>query len=390
MRRSVLVSAGIAALISGVVVIAWASSPAEKLPAPPFDRSPAGGSNSPDPGKPLPFVLKLAELRGDDFRIRVPTGTYTAPEGGAPAYRVPGPIASFQGPDGQWRGRGYLETYPRLMTFSGEAVAVADAADGTRSRATLKYTFEGGKTYEVKLTVKADHVLLEETSDLGPRNLYVFDAFPNWQPTSGFAVGLTGQAHAFRYLPCFYDKPEATVNPVSDLAKIQGLREAKDANGTWSYKKDDGEGSSNDEVDTSKSGYEILILGVWWRALLPGGVAVVSSDAESKDVAGFWCRDVGSWKHGDAMGFQLWQRRQLPGEPASRHFLGPETKSDSTPNPRTAGMLGKSLYEGHVTIELNLGVGSRKLGFAATRKGEGDKLPEPFKKLVATTFQEGE
>ncbi|MFP4139493.1 MAG: hypothetical protein ACOCZU_08130 [Planctomycetota bacterium] len=353
MRRSLLVTAGVAAFISGVVVIAWASSPGEKLPAPPFERSPAGGSNSPEPSDPLPFVLKLAEIGGEGFRIRVPTGTYTAPEGGAPAYRVPGPIASFKGPDGQWRGRGYLETYPRLMKFSGKKVDVADAADGTRSSATLKYTFEGGKTYEVKLAVKADHVLLEETSDLGPRNMYVFDAFPNWQPTSGFAVGLAGQTHAFRYLPCFYDKPEATVNPTAEQARRVGT-DAK-------------------ETDP-----------------VPGGVAVVSADAESKDVAGFWCRDVGSWRQGEAMGFQLWQRRQLPGEPASRHFLGPETKSDSTPNPRTAGMLGKSLYEGHVTIELNLGVGSRKLGFTATRKGEGDKLPDPFKKLVAATLKEGE
>jgi hypothetical protein len=83
------------------------------------------------------------------------------------------------------------------------------------------------------------------------------------------------------------------------------------------------------------------------------------------------------------MGLQLWQRRQRPGDPASRHFLGPETKSDTTPNPRTAGMLGTSLYEGHVTIELSLGRGTRKLAFAVTPKGSPkDRLPEPFLKKV--------
>ena len=83
------------------------------------------------------------------------------------------------------------------------------------------------------------------------------------------------------------------------------------------------------------------------------------------------------------MGIQLWQRRQRPGDPASRHFLGPETKSDATPNPRTAGMLGTSLYEGHVTIELNLGRGSRKLGFAAVAKGTPkEQLPAPFMRCV--------
>jgi hypothetical protein len=386
MRRSVLVLAGAGLVASAVVVAALATSHAEKLPEPPFERSPAGGSNSPEPSDPLPFVLKLVELRGEDFRIRVPHGEYTAPAGGAPAYRVPGPIAAFKGPDGEWRGRGYLETYPRLTKFSGKTLPVADAADGTRSRATLTYTFEGGKTYKVKLTVKADHVLMEETSDLGPRNLYVFDAFPNWQPTSGFATGLNGMTHAFRYLPCFYDKPEATINPLADRAKRLNEQGSNGGEGQWTYRDEGSQG--DDDRDTSNSGYALLR--VWQNMEIPGGVAVVSADEDSRDVAGFWCRDVDSWKQGDAMGFQLWQRRQLPGEPASRHFLGPETKSDSTPNPRTAGMLGKSLYEGHVTIELNLGVGSRELGFAAAAKGEGDKLAGPFKKLVAATWKEGE
>ncbi len=319
-----------------------------KLCAPPFDRSPAGGSNSPEPSDPPRFVLKTVDLSGEGFAVRVPTGSYTAPEGGAPNYTVPGPIVAFQGPDGQWRGRGYLETYPRLTGFTGSVIA-ATSNDGRTRDVALRYTFEGGKTYEVKLIIMPDCVLMTETSDLGPRNLYVMDMYYNWQPTAGFAARLIPAKRdasrpirpAFVYLPCFYDKPEATLNPTADLARL-----------------------ADDEHRYLKT---------------PGAVAVTSAEPGSKDVAGFFCRQVADWKNGDTMGLQLWQRRQLPGDPGSRHFLGPETKSDSPPNPRTAGLLGKSLYEGHVTVELNLGVGTRKLGFTAVGKGSPrPNLAVPF------------
>ena len=46
-------------------------------------------------------------------------------------------------------------------------------------------------------------------------------------------------------------------------------------------------------------------------------------------------------------------------------------------------MLGKSLYEGHVTIELHLGKGTRKLGFTVSSKaGSKDKLIDSFKARV--------
>ena len=69
-----------------------------------------------------------------------------------------------------------------------------------------------------------------------------------------------------------------------------------------------------------------------------------------------------------------------PGEPASRHFIAPETKSDSTPNPRTAGLMGTSLYEGHVTIELGLGRGTRQLVFVVAPKGpDKSTIADPIK-----------
>ncbi|MFW6062077.1 MAG: hypothetical protein ACOC93_04640 [Planctomycetota bacterium] len=331
-----LLLCSVLSLLSAGCQHAAANPEAEALPAS-RGSIPVGGANSPEPSPPPDLAIDTAVLDAGDFSIRVPTGTYQAPEGGAPNYSVPGPIVAFQGDDGVWRGHGYLETYPRLLGFEGRL----DSEEGT---AELRYSFEDGQSYHVTLQTSDGAVLLDETSDLGPRNLYVFDAYYDWQPGSGFALDQTGENHAFVYLPCYYDKPEITINPAAAMAAAEA-----DPNAPKSY---------------------------------PGAAAVTSDRLDTRDVAGFWCRDAASWAGGDTMGIQLWQHRQLPGDPASRHFLGPETKSDSTPNPRTAGMLGQSLYEGHVTIELNLGTGSRKLGFAACGKGDGEQLPEPFQAVV--------
>jgi hypothetical protein len=326
---------GVLAVVLAGAALAAAPAPAKEPP--PLDDPVVGGANSPKPSPPHELLIPTQELDGGPFRVRVPAGTYQAPKGGAPNYAVPGPIVAFRGPDGVWRGHGYLETYPRLVAFKG-------TVEG--NRADLRYTFEGGQSYQVRLEAAGGALLLDETADLGPRNLYVFDCYYGpWLPKAGVALDLKAEDHAFLYLPCYYDKPEVTVNPAAGLAA--GARPEN----------------------------------------TPGGVAVLSADPATRDVAAFWCRQPDQWKAGDTMGFQLWQHRQLPGDPSSRHFLGPETKSDSTPNPRTASLLGPSLYEGHITIEFNLGTGTRRLGFAAVPKGDSRQtLADPLKTIVRATL----
>ena len=270
-----------------------------------------GGANSPEPGPPQKLILDPAELAADGFRVKVPVGKYTAPAGGAPNYSVPGPIIAFKGPDGIWRGHGYLETYRRLTGFEGRVEA---------GRGSLRYTFEDDKQYLVTIEARHGAILLEEQCHLGPRNLWVFDCFyGDWLPTAGFALDRNGRNPNFLYLPCFYDKPDVTVRPADEKS--------------------------------------------------PGGIGVVSNDPAKKDIAAFWGTQFPRWQNADTLGLQLWQHRQLPGDPSSRHFLGPETKSDSTPNPRTAALLRRSLYEGHVTVELSLGTGTRWLAFGVAGKG---------------------
>lgn len=288
---------------------------------------PVGGANSPHPSPPHALILDSTELTAGSLTVKIPTGTFVAPPAGAANYSVPGPIISFRGPDELWRGHGYLETYPRLLKFEG----VAD-----KTSASLAYSFEQGKTYKVNITARDSAIILDETADLGPRNLFVFDCFyDRWLPASGFVLDRDIKHHAFFYLPCYYDKPEATINPASSRA---------------------------------------------------GAIAVLSDEPSKSDIGGFVAMAMDQWKNSDTMGIQLWQRRQLPGNPSSRHFLGPETKSDSTPNPRTAPLMGRSLYEGHVTIELSLGTGTRRLAFVVSKKGDSrDTLIDGFKKLAEAT-----
>jgi hypothetical protein len=307
---------------------------------------PPGGANAPALAPPPALVGQTQEVKvpgpAGAWTVRLPAGRYEAPPGGAPNHSVPGPVIAIQGPDATspWRGHGYLETWVACLGY--EASITDRPATGSQWVGTITYRFEGGGTYAVTLDAPGDgRLLMTETSTLGPRNLFVFDAAYAWQPQAGFVVDAAGAHHNFFYLPCHYDKVEA------------GLRYA----------------------DLTGDG----------RATAPAGVALVSTLAgqAAPMVAGLWCRDLAAWENGGAMGIQLWQRRQLPGDPASRHFLGPETKSDGTPNPHTAALIGTSRYEGHVTIESAIGKGSRRTAWTCyALPAETAAIPTPFAAAV--------
>ncbi len=306
--------------------LALAVLSAQGAPEGPPLYEPVGGANAPAASPPPPLVIATVTLDAGTFSVKVPSGEYTAPAGGAPNYRIPGPIVAFKGPDSKWRGHGYLETYARLQSFKSEVA---------NSRARLTYGFEDGAEYQVTVEAKDGLVTLDEECALGPRNLYVFDAYYGWQPSGGFVVDASGERHAFLYLPCHYDKVEATVTPSTNVSPPLAA------------------------------------------------AAVFNPDPMTRDIAAFFVRTPKAWANADRMSFSIWQRRQLPGDPASRHFLGPETKSDSTPNPRTAALLGPSLYEGHVAIEFSLGIGKRAMGFAVYPKPPSrEEIPAPLKALV--------
>lgn len=289
---------------------------------------PPGGANAPaELATPPAFVLGLTELPVGVGAVQVPTGSWQAPATGVEAYTLPGPLAAFRGADGVWRGHGYLETWSPPQSFTGTSATTADGWT-----ASLDYVFAGDRHYRVALRCSGGRIGLEEDCQLGVRDVWVLDCAYGWQPTAALAFAVDGR-HASRYLPCHYDRAEAVI-AVRDL------------------------------LDPTAADRAVAAL------------TVVSPRASAGTMLTLAVREPATWRDGDRMGIELWQRRQLPGDPASRHFLGPETKSDGTPNSHTAARIGTSQYEGHVTIELRLGGGSRKLDWAFPAKpADLDAIP---------------
>ncbi len=264
-------------------------------------RSRWGGVNRPELRPPPEPGLPLRELELGGVTIRLPFGSVDASDAPIHGYAIPGPIAAFRGVDGLWRGHGYLETIPALVGFTGRMVD-----DGVE----LDYRFEQGLRYRVDIRPGPDGcLLLAEQSDLGPRNRWVFDATYGWDAGCACVCSAGGKTAAFLTLPCHYDRPEIHLRQSAVLAAA------------------------------ADQGPE--------AAVPPAGVAVFAHDPAARDIAGFWTREPAQWQHGERMGFTLYQHRQRPGDLASRHFLGPETKSDGVPNPRAVQMMGTAAFEGH-------------------------------------------
>lgn len=280
---------------------------------PPPLSPPIGGANSPPPSDPAPYAIALREVVAEGFAVRIPSGEHRF-EGGAPLYVIPGPIAAFRGPDGVWRGRSYLETYRRLLHLR-----VEDREDG----ADLHYLFEDERRYTVTLRVAGNRLLLHESADLGPRDLWVFDSYYHWQPTAGLALSLCGRHHNALYLPAYYDQSPVSVAPLADGPDSQA-----------------------------------------------GGLALRHGDHQHRDVLVIRAQEAASWRNPAGMSVALWQRRQRPNDPSTRHFQAPETKADGSPNPHSVAMVGQSLYEGHNTVEFRLFDGHRRLLFAVVDGGQ--------------------
>lgn len=307
---------------------------------------PPGGANAPAPTPVQAQVLSVAELPFNGGMVRIPTGDWS---GATSGYTVQGPIAGFQErPDAPWRGAAYLETATAITAFSGSHSANQDGWT-----AELTYTFADGGSYAVTLVAGGATIAMHERVQTRTPTSWVFDGYYNWLPTAGFVVDQEAADQAFIYMPCHYDKAEAHI--LHDRLMTATAEE-------------DG------PVNVGKDAI--------------AGLAVAGAASSNVDgdvtVAGFFARMPDAWVDGGRLGVALWQRRQLPAHPASRHFLGPETKSDGTPNPYAAEMIGTSAYEGHVTIEFALDGGERHLGFTMYRhEGSRATLVDAFHQEVA-------
>lgn len=194
-----------------------------------------------------------------------------------------------------------------------------------KDSAALSYRFDDGATWTVVLSVAGSRLRIDEQSTLGPRDRWVFDAAPGWSPAAGAIF--TGAARCrFLTLPCHYDRMEGLILPNAASSGFAGL----------------------------------AVIGIDRREML-----LFTVDP------------------GDGPGVELWQHRQLGAETGSRHTLGPDTKSDGVNDPRTADLIGPSLWSGHVTVEFRLMSGKRTSWLAiAVKPAERAELPAAIAQAV--------
>ena len=270
---------------------------------------PAVEANAPKPASAPTLATEAAELIGKGFSIRVPAADWQAKDGDV---LLPAPIMAVRVANGPWLGCGYLETAAQALSLKVER---------SPESAKLDYQFAGGGRWQVTVKIVGSIVTIDEVANMGPRDAWVFDTFYNWNAEAGIALAPKGAFANFLYVPCHFDRVEATI-----LAHTPGPQ-------------------------------------------TPAGLAVLADSTQRREMIALWAREVPQWKNPEQLPVQLWQRRQRGNDVRSRHFVGPDTKSDGTPNPRTAALLGTSLYEGHVTLECLLGQGERRLALAI--------LPQP-------------
>ncbi len=268
-------------------------------------------ANAPVPAPRPTLATAAIELVGQGFAIRVPGADWQAKPGQGEVL-LPAPIIAVRStPQAPWLGCGYLDT---------ASAATALKVEGRSDSVTLDYAFADGGHYRAVVTVRGALVLIDEIAQLGPRDAWVFDAFYDWQPGAGIALARGAATANFLTLPCHYDRVEAAI-----LAHQPGPQ-------------------------------------------IPTGLAVLSAAEDRREILAVWAREAATWRNPGQLGIELWQRRQRGNDVRSRHVLGPDVKSDGTPNPRTAGLIGTSLYEGHVTLEFLLGVGERHLALAVVNR----------------------
>lgn len=206
------------------------------------------------------------------------------------------------------------------------ARCVSFTAAVTQVAAELTYRFDDGATWTARLAVVGNRLRIDEQSTLGPRDRWVFDAAPGWSPAAGAIFTAAAAKCRFLTLPCHYDRMEGLVLPSGAAAGFAGL----------------------------------AVIGVDRPEML-----LFSVDP------------------GDGPGVELWQHRQLGAETGSRQSLGPDTKSDGVNDPRTADLVGPSLWSGHVTVEFRLMSGKRTSWLSiAAKPAERADLPAAIAQAV--------
>ncbi|MGA2066783.1 MAG: hypothetical protein ABSG86_17530 [Thermoguttaceae bacterium] len=119
-------------------------------------------------------------LSSGPLAVRVPFGRRRCATGAAAA-EVPGPLLGVKGPDGQWRGKGWLESplavegYETTLLEEGPVLVACRVA----------YQFAGGKSYRVtvRLANGQNYAHVVEEADGDEASKFVFSVYAGFAPT---------------------------------------------------------------------------------------------------------------------------------------------------------------------------------------------------------------
>jgi len=289
---------------------------------------PSGLSATPDDAparKGEPGAGPSVVLANGKIALRVANGKakYKQPQ---LSMDVPAPIMAVRGPDGVWRGRGYLDTWWRVL---GYETAVTAGPVFAEVRTTYRFESDSevrrDKTYtiRVRLVDQMDYAHVEEQMSLGPRCTFVFDCSANFAPDR---LGLTtaGANVVPRQLNYFDDVLQARMNVFTQYTQLFDFRDA---------------------------------LGVY-------------QEESAKDFIGLFFCNPGEWTRAKVNTIEFWERRQLGDDVLTRGRLTTFGKTDALPNPNTEGLHGRSVYSGHFTWEFPLNDGRREWCLTVTDKTE--------------------
>lgn len=277
--------------------------------------------------QPLPTDLKinsaggaLLTLENEKMGLQVADGEKTFPTP-VLSVDVPAPIAAVRGPDGRWRGKGYLDTYWRVTSYKSELLETGPLFADVR----LTYHFEGKRTYQVtiRLSSKADWACVSESMNLGPRNKFVFDCSVNFQPDK---LGLlTARSDVLlRDLHYFDDIRQARFAMFSQFSQLHDFRD---------------------------------------------GLGVCESGS-SRDFLGAFLYRPGQWTRPKVNFVEFWEHRQAGDDYLTRDRLTDFGKADAFASPEHEDMQGHSVYQGHFTWEFQLYDGRRQWGLSMTDKSQ--------------------
>jgi hypothetical protein len=224
---------------------------------------------------------------------------------------VPAPIMAVKGPDGAWRGKGYLDTYWRVTSYESQVIESGPIFTDVR----VTYRFEQNKSYvvNIRLISKQDWALVGEQMDLGPRNKFIFDCSVGFKPNQ-LAMLTPGAQALTRDLNFFDDILQARMAIFTQYTQLADFRDA---------------------------------LGV-------------CESGPSRDFVGIFQYQPGHWSRPKVNFVEFWEHRQQGDNFLTREPLTTMGKADAFPNPDMPAFQGKSVYEGHFTWEFQLIDGHRQ------------------------------